>query len=180
MTHITFLIVIGIMIFSIYNIYVLSTFGIPKNLSNTYYMLESKRYNFGIVYPILITIILILIFYIWLHIHSELDTEYTHIGKWLIYLTMVALSIVVAITRYQKTVVRYKTHYVAAICSSVTSVGWMLLFAQHFLYVAISMFILVGIASIITQTFRSCILYWLELVNIYSLFIVLFVLSLTL
>lgn len=168
------------MIFSIYNIYVLSSFGIPENLSITYYMLEGKKRHFGILYPILIVIILIIIAYTWLHIHHKLDSQYTQIGNWLIYSTVIALAIVVAVTRYKITDICHKIHYTAAICSSVTSVGWMLSFAPQFWYVGVDLFILVGIASRITKTFRSCILYWLELVNIYSLFIVLFVLSLTL
>lgn len=180
MTINTFLILVAFSSFAAYNIYVLSVFGVPSNLSVTHYHCEAKRKPLGFLFPLLMLIQCLTLLPTWLKINTLLPTERAHDSVWLIYLTAGAILIVTLLTQYKKSYVRTLLHYSAAILSAITSLLWIFVVCQLLWYIPFIVFLLVTLAAVFTHTWYSCILYWLELVDFYSVFVTLFVLSITL
>lgn len=180
MTIITFLILLAFSTFAVYNIYVLSVFGVPSNLSITHYHCATRRRKAGLLFPLLMVIQCLTLLPTWLKINTMLSTERAGECVWLIYVTAGAIMTVTLLTQYKKSRTRTLLHYGAAILSAITSLLWIFIVCHPLWYIPFLALLLVTIAAVCTHTWRSCILYWLELADFYSIFVTLFILSLTL
>lgn len=180
MTLVTLLILVAFSIFSVYNIYVLSVFGVPSNLCVTYYHFGTKHRKLGVLFPLLMMVQCCLLFPTWLRINSELPESSETMYVWFVYVTIASILTVTLLTQYKKSRLRTFLHYGAAILAAGTSLLWMFLASPWLWYIPFLALSFVAAAALFTGTWKSCILYWLELADFYSVFVTLFILSLTL
>lgn len=170
-------ILINILVFSLYNIYILNRFRVPNNLSMTYYWMERQHKHLGLLFPVLILVMLSTTIPIWIHTSLNLS-EWTARLTWLIYASLVTLGMVGISARYKRSRALTVFHYTAAISCAVFSIGWIFLACFNIIYIGFSILLLCGFAAWTTRTFRSCWLYWLELTGFYVVFFTLFMANL--
>lgn len=177
MTWICFFILFEIILFSTYIIYVLHCYGIPQNISATYYYFERKHKHYGLLFPLCLFIACLIIIPIWIYTCQFLSSWASHF-TWCAYLTCLCMFVVGITSRYKRSRALTYCHYTAAIVGSVFTVVWLLFACYRIAFVSISILLIALLAGYITHTLRECYLFWLELTAFYALFIVIFIINL--
>lgn len=175
----TLLILVSLSIFAAYNIYILISFGVPENISITYYHLEQKRRGLGLLFPAMVVISCTTMLITWLDIEQILDDNFRSY-HFLIMITALSTFFVAALSNYKRSRLQTIIHYTAAIIASIAGLAWILIADFHMLYIPLITLLLVALAAWLTNTYKHQILFWLELIAIYSIQIALFILSITL
>lgn len=149
--------IIGIIWFSIVLAILVKMFNLPPSLSETYYNLENKKKSMGILfYVYLIITIIILIAPI---------VEAAHLWG---FLCAAALGFVGAAPAFKSKEHKY-IHFISTIISAIASL--IVLILIHKIWVALIVFgIVIGLA-IWTKTYKSSLVFWLEMIAFYSLMI---------
>ena len=163
-----------IVLMTIYNICILRRFGVPVNLSITYYHYERVHKGLGLLFPALVVFICCTTLPIWI------ITSFTG-SEWGMYfspcgiITLICLLAVAFSGRYKKRPGLIQFHYTCAIIAATSAVVWLCFAAYQTLFVWVRVIILFGLifAGIQTDTFKRCTLYWLENAAFYCIFVTL-------
>ena len=167
--YFSFVLLADILVFTYYVIYVLREFGIPVNLSITYYSFERRRKGTGVLFPTLMIFLCVTTIPIWI----ELSRHASSFGYTFVFfpiITLVCLLLVAASARYKKTHGLVYFHYACAILAAVCAVLWIFLVAYKILYVGLSILIALMLMGIRTGTLHRCSLFWLETAAFYAIF----------
>lgn len=163
-----------IIIFTAYVVYVLAAFGIPVNLSITYYMFERKKKGTGLLFPALMVFICSTTLPI-------LILTTSHASEWgarfvaLPVICLVCLLAVACSARYKVSPKLIYFHYACAIITATCAVAWIFLVAYKICYVGIAILCALLLAGILTKTLRKCPLFWLENAAFYAILFTLLV-----
>ena len=162
-----------IVLFSAYLVAVLVRFGIPVNLSMTYYMYRQKNEVLRLLFPCLLIFLCASCGPLWINISykSEWATLYVALS----YITIVCLVAVAASAQYQKTQTIIYFHYTCAIMASACTTLWILLLSYKVMHIALGILLTSTCLGVITKTLKSCTLFWLEIAGFYALMITLLV-----
>jgi len=162
----TIVIIIDIMIFSIYVAYTLILFGIPVNLSITYYKFERKKKGTGILFPLLMLLLCGSAIPIWIAITpkgiSEMFVCFPTI-------TLISLLGVAGSARYKSRHNLIYFHYTCAIIAAICAVSWIFIVAYKIVYIGLTILFTLLYAGMRTKTLRKCTLFWLETAAFYSI-----------
>lgn len=154
----------AILIFVAYNIVALALFGVPKSLSMTYYLFKGKQNSLKCLFPIMIVLICMLLIPAWIELSEGSDFQF------LSFLAPAALMFV-GFTPAFNDADMYKTiHNVAAYSCALFAMLWIILVACLGIIIPIVL-VVIAIIAIITKTWKTCYVYWLEMVAFISLFI---------
>ena len=164
----TIILLIDIFVFSIYLICVLKTFGIPVNLSITYYSYERKRKGFGKIFPILLLFLCVTILPIWIRTTIN-NGFYGMIFSLFPCITIVCLFSVATTARYKKRKYFIYFHYTCAIIAAICAVVWIFIIAYEVVYVGIGILLISLIIGLLTKTLKTCTLFWLEIAAFYAI-----------
>lgn len=169
------ILLVDIAVFTIYVADVLMRFGIPVNLSITYYRYERIHRRLGILFPSLLIFICCTTIPIWF-ITSWYASAW---GRYFVEMPVIAEVCLLAVAfsaRYKKRKNLIYFHYTCAIIASVCAVVWMCLVAWQFSLMWLRIGLLLGFVAIgvITNTLKKCSLFWLELTAFYAIFFTLF------
>jgi hypothetical protein len=143
-------------IFVAYNAVAILVFGIPESLSNTYYLYKEKC-NKGWLFCLMMYLVVALMMPAWITL-SEGSTF-----QFFAFLAPASIAFVGTSPRFKDGNLENKVHtysaYVAAACSLlwvglVTPYWWVILVWLGF----------IAIASILTSSYKSCLVYWLEMI----------------
>jgi hypothetical protein len=154
----------AIFLFVIYNVISLIIFGIPKSLSATYYLFESVKPSLKVLFPAMIVLLVILLMPCWLEISKNSPFQFTA------FLSIASLLFVAITPAYNKSKADDKVHTVSAIISCIFALIWIILVPKLW-YIIVVTFIIFSIIAIITKTYKTSCVYWLELTSIISTFI---------
>ena len=165
-----------IVLFSAYNIYVLSTFRIPDNLSMTYYWFERKRKGAGLFFPAMLCLMCATVIPVWLHTTAKM-TVFGHHLAWIPYAVLFCILMVALSARYKRHRGLVYFHYAMAILCAFFAIGWIFFMCLRYIYIGVSILLLAVWAAIWTRTFVRSYLYWLEITAFYALFLTLFVIN---
>lgn len=154
----------AIFLFVIYNIVALILFGIPKSLSMTYYLFKERKNTLKILFPAMIAMLCLLLIPCWLELSEGSNFQF------LSFLAPAALMFV-GFTPAFNDADMYKTiHNIAAYTCAVFALLWIILVTPYWYVILIVLGVMAAI-SIVTKTWKTCYIYWLEMVAFVSLFI---------
>lgn len=172
------LVLVTLLIFCVYNIYILSFYGIPENLSMTYYYLKEEK-NKAFLFPLLIFMMCCVFSPAWISLNSYFPI-FERQTTILIYIVFLMMFFIVLLSDYKENKVRFYLHYTSAIISSVCELSWIFIVAYKYWYIPFMILFLAFLTAYFTNTHKTSCIYWLELTAFLSLFIVTFLLSLLL
>ena len=153
----------AIILFVAYNVVTLILFGVPKSLSMTYYLFKKRKNIFKSLFPAMIVLLCIFLTPCWLELSEGSNFQF------LAFLAPAALMFV-GFTPAFKDADMYNTiHDISAYTCAVFALLWIILVTPYW-YIILIVFGLIAITSIVTKTWKTCYIYWLELVAIISLF----------
>lgn len=154
----------AIFLFVIYNIVALILFGVPKSLSMTYYLFKERKNTLKILFPAMIAMLCLLLIPCWLELSEGSNFQF------LSFLAPAALMFV-GFTPAFNDADMYKTiHNIAAYTCAVFALLWIILVTPYWYVILIVLGVMAAI-SIVTKTWKTCYIYWLEMVAFVSLFI---------
>lgn len=166
---------LDIVVFSIYVTDILSRFGIPANLSITYYLYERRHRNAGLLFPALIILICCTTIPIWIITSWKTGS----VGKWCVGMPILAgicLLVVAFTARYKRWPKLINYHYTFAIIAAACAILWWWVLTRQITLVVLrlGLFATFMAAGVLTRTLKSCTLFWLELTAFYATFFTLF------
>jgi len=171
------IILLDIIIFTVYVVYVLTQFGIPINLSFTYYTFERKQKGLGIIFPLLMLFVCGTTIPVWIHttLHASPWAQ-----QFLLFpvIGVICLIAVAATARYKMVPRLIIYHYAFAILAAVCAVAWIFLVAYSIVYIGLSVLLICMLCGLLTKTLRKCTIFWLENAAFYAIFFTLFFIEL--
>ncbi len=171
----TFSIIAALLIFSVYNVLgLIHNKGIPKHLSESYYLFSSIQ--LGWIFPCLMFVMIALIVPVWIIINSQLQLSHL---TYLIGMIATMIFGIMLLCDYHDRKIRKKLHYFMAYTAGISSVVWILIACPIYWYIPFLLLILFAIIGICTKSAVRSFRYWIELVAFYSIMIVLLLLSLS-
>lgn len=170
------ILLVDILIFTIYVVYILIKFGIPKNLSASYYAFEEQKKGTGLLFPALLVFICTTALPIWITTTYYAST-WTSTFLFCPIVTLVCLLAVAASAQYKSNTALVYFHYTCAIIASFCAVLWLCLAAYQIMYIAFGILGVLLSAGIITGTLKKCTLFWLEITAFYCIFFSLLVIN---
>jgi hypothetical protein len=156
MNLVTISIIMATTIFVAYNAVAIPIFGIPESLSNTYYLYKEKC-NKGWLFCLMMYLVVALMMPAWITLSEGSAFQF------LAFLAPASIAFVGTSPRFKDGNLENKVHtysaYVAAACSLlwvglVTPYWWVILVWLGF----------IAIASMLTISYKSCLVYWLEMI----------------
>ena len=173
----TILILIAINIFTVYNIYVFVRLGVPENISATYYLLEKRHLHLGLLIPLMTIILGLTMTIAWIGIDKQLIQE-SYSVRFLLYVGAVSVGVIAVSSDYKRSKLFTIIHYTGSIITLFSGLLWIVLMNYKFFYIPLISSGWIVYAALLTGTLRQKALFWFELMVIYSVQIMLFVLSL--
>lgn len=175
MTTITFLTLIGMIIFVIYNAYILSKFGVPHSLSNSFYLLNGIKKGLGYLFTIMMFIMSFCLMPGWIEI-TESISSWSHYLTVLPFFAAALIGFVGASPAFNDSDLENKVHTISAYAAAVFAILWCSIVCYNTAWIIIpASAIAILIASLATRTLKSCKIYWLEMIAFLATFITILV-----
>lgn len=153
----------AIILFVAYNMVTIILFGVPKSLSMTYYLFKERKNIFKSLFPTMIVLLCIFLIPCWLELSEGSNFQF------LAFLAPATLMFVGFTPAFKDADMYNIIHDISAYTCAVFALLWIILVTSYW-YIILIVFGLIAIASIVTKTWRTCYIYWLEMVAIISLF----------
>ena len=157
-------IVKAIFLFLIYNIVTLLIFGVPKSLSMTYYLYKDRLDILKVLFPAMISMLVICLMPCWLQLSEGSPFQF------LAFLSAGALGFVGAAPAFKSSSLENSVHQVSAYFCAACAILWIILVTPYW-YVVLIVLGIVAALAIVTKTWKTSYIYWLEMVAFVSTFI---------
>lgn len=154
----------AILIFVVYNIVALSLFGVPKSLSMTYYLFKEKNNSLKALFPVMIIMLCALLIPSWLELSTGSNFQF------LSFLSPAALMFVGLTPSFNDGDMYNIVHNVAAYICAACAILWIILVTPCW-YIILIVFAVINILAMLTKSWKTSFIYWLEMVAFISLFI---------
>jgi hypothetical protein len=154
------LLLISTAIFLGYNAFIVSKFGIPKSLSDSFYLLNEVRNNLGYLFTIALYGMAFTLLPVWMDIPVGENVEF------LKFFCGAFLAFVGAAPMFKS--VDKPWHGIFAMMSAITGLLWIII-ATPFWYVVLIILAIMLLLMWITKT-SKCYVYWLEMVMFVSIY----------
>lgn len=163
MSWILSFVIIAFAIYLIYNTIAIKLFGIPKSLSDTFYLYQEKQNWMKFFFPIMMFLMAGLLMPAWLEI-----TAFSML-QFLAFLTAAGIMFTGAAPAFKSNKLTNAVHSASAICSAIFALLW-IIFVSKFWWIIIFWLVLILITSLLTKTLKKSYIYWLETVAFLSTF----------
>ena len=150
------LLFISLGVFVLYNGISLGLFGIPQSLSETFYLYKNN-YKCGFLFPLMMYLTVGTLMPWWITL-SEGSTF-----QFLSFLAPAALLFVGTSPAFKSSDLENKVHTISAYIAAAFALLWIILVTPYWYTVFIGIGV-TGIFSYITTTYKSSLIYWLEMV----------------
>lgn len=175
MTTITFLTLMSMIVFVIYNAYILSKFGVPHSLSNTFYLLNGIKKGLGYLFTIMMFTLSICLMPGWIEITESISSWSHHLTP-LSFFAAALIGFVGASPAFKDSDLESKVHTISACAAAAFAILWCSIVCYNIAWIILpASAIVILIASLATRTLKSCITYWLEMIAILATFITIIV-----
>ena len=164
------LVIFSLVVFLSYNIIALKFFGIPKSLSETFYLWDRKIKKLGYCFTGMMFTMAASLLPAWLDLGEVMSTWSTYLQP-LAFFTCAAICFVGAAPAFRSNKLEGTVHTVAAITAAVASLAWCLIVCWQIMYVPIIAAGLVALAACLSKTFKSGLTYWLEMMAFGATFV---------
>lgn len=154
MTLTTISIIVATCIYVAYNAISLALFGIPESLSNTYYLYKEKS-NKGWLFPLMMYAVVALMMPAWITLSEGSDFQF------LAFLAPSAIAFVGTAPAFKSDDLENVVHSTAAIVAAICSLAWVAVITPYW-YMILVWLGFIALASILTSSYKTCLVYWLE------------------
>lgn len=162
MNLVTISIIIATVIFVAYDAVAIALFGIPESLSNTYYLYKEK-YNKGWLFCLMMYLVVAFMMPAWITLSEGSDFQF------LAFLAPASIMFVGTAPRFKDSQLESRVHTVSAIIAAACSLLWVALVTPYW-WVMLIWLGFIALASILTSSYKTCLVYWLEMVAFGSTF----------
>lgn len=162
MTLTTISIIIATTIFVAYNAVSLANFGVPSSLSNTYYLWKEKNGK-GWLFCLMMYLVVALMMPAWISLSEGSNFQF------LAFLAPASIAFVGTAPRFKSGGLENKVHMTSAYIAAACSLLWVVLVTPYW-WVMLIWLGLIALASIMTSSYKTCLVYWLEQVAFLSTF----------
>lgn len=156
MNLVTISIIIATVIFFAYNAVAIAFFSIPESLSNTYYLYKEK-YNKGWLFCLMMYAVVALMMPAWISLSEGSNFQF------LSFLAPAAIMFVGTAPRFKDFKLENKVHSYSAIIAAICSILWVIIVTPYWCIIIGWLVCTIGMAYI-TKTYKTCYIYWLELI----------------
>lgn len=154
----------AIFMFMVYNTVVLLLFGVPKSLSMTHYLFKERQDMLKVLFPSFITLLCMFLIPCWLQISEGSTFQFTA------FLSGGSLLFVGASPYFKNGDLEGMVHQISAYMCAGFAILWIILVTKLW-WIILIVLALVVVAAILTKTWKTCYIYWLEMVAFTSTFI---------
>ena len=156
MTLITISIIIATIIYVAYNAIALANFGVPHSLSMTYYLWNQKSKK-GYLFPLMMYAVVAFMMPAWITMSEGSDYQF------LAFLAPASIAFVSTAPKFLDTDLENKVHSIAALIAAICSLAWVVLVTPYW-WMILVWFGFVAITAVLTSTYKTSLVYWLETV----------------
>lgn len=156
------LVLISFLLFLAYNIGIVSKFGIPPSLSQSYYLLNGVKKNLGFLFTGMMLTMAFTLLPAWLELGEVISAWSSHLNP-LAFFTCAAIVFVGASPAFKANKLEGTVHKVAAVVAAACSMIWCLVVCWQIMYVSLGVAGLIAVVGAITKTWKSAGVYWLEM-----------------
>lgn len=153
----------AILLFIVYNIVALILYGIPHSLSNTHYLFKQSNESLKFLFPAFITLLCFCLIPCWLQISEGSLFQFTA------FLSGGSLLFVGCSPYFKNGDLEGIVHQISAYMCAGFAILWIILVTKLWWIILIVLGLIATIA-IITKTWKTCYIYWLEMVAFISTF----------
>ena len=168
------LIFISLSLFTAYNAVSLKQFGIPKSLSETFYLWNSKKKNLGYVFTGMMFSMAFTLVPAWLEIGAVVSSWSAYLNP-LAFFACAAIAFVGAAPAFRSCPLESKVHTTAAMTAAVCAVTWCLVACWEIMYVPLLTAGVVAVIGLLTKSWKKASVYWLEMMAFGATFLTLLV-----
>ena len=154
MTLTTISIIVATCIYVAYNAISLALFGVPESLSNTYYLYKEKN-NKGWLFPLMMYAVVAFMMPAWITMSEGSDFQF------LAFLAPSAIAFVGTAPAFKSDDLENVVHTTAAIVAAICSLAWVAVITPYW-YMILVWFGFIALAAILTSSYKTCLVYWLE------------------
>lgn len=154
MTLTTISIIVATCIYVAYNAISLALFGVPESLSNTYYLWK-ERSNKGWLFPLMMYAVVALMMPAWITLSEGSDFQF------LAFLAPAAIAFVGTAPAFKSDDLENVVHTTAAIVAAICSLAWVAVITPYW-WIILVWFGFIALASVLTSSYKTCLVYWLE------------------
>jgi hypothetical protein len=162
MTLTTISIIAATAIYIAYNAVSLAIFGVPESLSNTYYLWKEKNGK-GWLFPLMMYAVVILMMPAWISLSEGSNFQF------LAFLAPASIMFVGTAPRFKDGDLENKVHTISAIIAAACSLLWGALVTPYW-WVMLIWLGLIALASVLTSSYKTAYVYWLETIAFGSTF----------
>lgn len=162
MTLTTISIIIATVIFVAYDAVAIVLFGIPESLSNTYYLWKERNEK-GWLFCLMMYAVVALMMPAWISLSEGSNFQF------LAFLAPASIAFVGTAPRFKDSQLESRVHTVSAIIAAVCSLLWVALVTPYW-WVMLMWLGFIALFSILTSSYKTCLVYWLEMVAFGSTF----------
>lgn len=155
---------IAFAIYLIYNGFAIRLFGIPKSLSDTFYLYKQKKNWLRILFPIMMISLVILLLPAWLEISVGTSLQF------LAFLASAGIMFTGAAPAFMKSNLDNKVHTYSALAAAVFALLWVI-FVSHMWWIIPVWLVITALIAILTKSVKKSLVFWLETVAFLSTFI---------
>lgn len=162
--------IIGMVLFTIYNVCIVSKFGIPVSLSDSFYLLNGVKKGLGFIFTAMMVSIAFCLMPGWLEI-TETITSWSKNFTALPFLAAAGIAFVGAAPAFRKNEVEKLVHGISAYLTAAFSILWICIVCYEvaLIVLPISVFVIVAL-GLSTKTLKSSKIYWLEMLAFLATF----------
>ena len=154
----------AIFMFFVYNIIALLLFGVPKSLSDTYYLFKERNSTLKFLFPSMMTLLTLFLMPAWLEMSEGSPFQFTA------FLSAAGVLFVGAAPSFKDSEMENKVHSIAAYICAAAALSWICLVTPYW-YIILIVFGIIAALAVVTKTWKTCYIYWLEMVAFVSTFI---------
>ena len=154
MTLTTISIIVATCIYVAYNAISLALFGVPESLSNTYYLYKEKN-NKGWLFPLMMYAVVAFMMPAWITMSEGSDFQF------LAFLAPSAIAFVGTAPAFKSDDLENVVHSTAAIVAAICSLAWVAVITPYW-WIILVWFGFIALASVLTSSYKTCLVYWLE------------------
>lgn len=163
MTWIVYLVLAAFAIYLMYNFAALSIFGVPRSLSNTFYLYQERTPWQRFLFPAMMVSMAFLLMPAWIELSATSPFQFTA------FLGAAGIVFTGAAPAFNSSKMENRVHTISAIFAAVFSLLWIILVAKIWWFI-VAWAVLVLSVSLLTKTLKTSYVYWLETIAFLSTF----------
>lgn len=154
MTLTTISIIVATAIYVAYNAISLAIFGIPKSLSDTYYLWKEHNGK-GYLFCLMMYAVVALMMPAWITMSEGSNFQF------LAFLAPAAIAFVGTAPRFKDTTLENHVHMTSAYLAAAFALAWVALVTPYW-WVIIIWLAMVAALAMLTSSYKTALIYWLE------------------